>query len=79
MGLSSDNIYRGLSMTRGRPAWFLDIHRELGTNWVAGLFAAAERPAYQHPGAQLTAYLKRNWLLDRNWSLQAGAALHEAP
>ncbi len=79
VGLSSDNVYRGLSMTAGQPAWFLDIHRELGPNWVAGLSAAAERPPYQHPGAQLTAYLQRNWLLDRNWSLQAGAALHDAP
>ena len=79
VGFATDNVYRGLSMTAGRPAWLTDIHRSFGEHWTAGLAASAERPAYQHAGAQLTAYLQRHWLVGDDWALQAAVAFHDSP
>lgn len=79
VGYASDNVYRGLSLSEGRPAWFADLHRSFGTEWVVGLAAAAERPARQSAGARLTAYLERRWQLAPDWAAGIGVAHHESP
>lgn len=79
LGVSSDNLYRGISLTDGRPAWLADLHRDLGADWVIGLGASAERPRGQTAGAQLTAYLDRHWQLDEDWAAQAGIVHYDSP
>jgi hypothetical protein len=79
LGYASDNRYRGLSLTEGRPAWFADLHRGFGTQWLAGLSAAAEHPPGQSAGARITAYLERRWRLDPDWAAGIGIAHHESP
>lgn len=79
IGYAGDNVYRGLSLTGGRGAWFADLHRGFGPDWVAGLAAAAEHPPMQSAGARLTAYLERRWQLGPAWAAAIGAAHHESP
>ncbi|MGA9422440.1 MAG: hypothetical protein WBW61_08750 [Rhodanobacteraceae bacterium] len=78
IGFASDNVYRGLSLTAGRPTWLADLHGVLGSDWVAGLSASAERPLRQSAGAEFVAYVDRNWQLDGDWALQLGVAHHES-
>ena len=79
LGMSSDNVYRGVSLTSGKPAWMLDLHYGVGNQWVAGIGATAERPAGQSAGAQLTVYLDRIWRLNDDWTSKLGLVHYESP
>ncbi|MCQ4165824.1 hypothetical protein [Tahibacter harae] len=79
LGFGSDNVYRGVSQTSGRPSWLADVHYRFDENWTAGLGASAERPQYQSSGAQFTLYLDRLWQLDEDWSAKLGVMHYESP
>lgn len=79
LGVGSDNIYRGISLTDGRPAWLTDLHYDAGNGWGAGLGASAEHLRGQSAGAQLTAYLDRRWQLGDNWVAKAGVVHYDSP
>jgi uncharacterized protein (TIGR02001 family) len=79
LGFGSDNVYRGSSLTDGRPAWLADLHYGIGNEWVVGLGATAERPPWQSAGAQFTAYIDRRWRLDQDWVAKVGVIHYESP
>ena len=79
LGVSSDNLYRGISLTDGRPAWLVDLHYDAGNGWDIGLGASAEHLRQQSAGAQLTAYLDRRWQLDDDWAAKAGIVHYNSP
>jgi uncharacterized protein (TIGR02001 family) len=78
LGFASDNVYRGLSLTADRPTWVLDLHYDLGPDWVAGLGGSAERLTRQSMGAQITAYVDRRWQLDADWAAKIGAVHYDS-
>ena len=73
LGFANDNVYRGISLTAGRPAWLADLHYELGTDWVIGLGGSAERPPRRSASAQVSAYIDRRWQLNEDWAANVGA------
>jgi hypothetical protein len=73
LGFANDNVYRGISLTAGRPAWLADLHYDLGTDWVIGLGGTAERPPTRSASAQVTAYIDRRWQLNEDWASKVGA------
>lgn len=79
VGLASDNVERGYSLTDGRPAWLTDLHYAFDSGWLAGVAAGAERPQAQRPGARVVLYLDRRWRLDDDWSAKAGVAHYDSP
>lgn len=79
IGYASDNVYRGVSLSSGRPAWLADLHYDFGDGWVAGIAGSHERPPFQSPGAQLTVYLDRQWQVDEDWSAKLGLVHYESP
>lgn len=79
LGIGSDNVYRGISLSARRPAWLADLHYGIGTDWTVGLAASQERSPFQAPGAQLTLYLDRRWQLDDDWSAKLGLVHYESP
>lgn len=79
LGYGTDNVYRGVSLSSGRPAWLADLHYGLGTDWIVGLGASQERPPFQDAGAQFTLYLDRRWQLDEDWSAKLGVVHYESP
>lgn len=79
LGVGTDIVQRGSSLTDGRPGWLADLHYVADDDWVAGVAANAERPPMQSAGAQLTAYLDRRWRLDRDWSAKLGVVHYESP
>ncbi|MFI4969080.1 MAG: TorF family putative porin [Lysobacterales bacterium] len=79
LGLASDNVYRGISLNAGRPAWLADLHYAIGPDWVVGIGASSERIHHRAPGAQLTAYLDRRWQVDGDWAAKVGAVHYDSP
>lgn len=79
LGYGTDNVYRGVSLSSGQPAWLADLHYEFGTDWVAGIGASQERPPLQSSGAQFTLYLDRRWQLGEDWSAKLGVVHYESP
>ena len=73
LGFANDNVYRGISLTAGQPAWLADLHYDLGTDWVIGLGGSAERPPRQSASAQVSAYIDRRWQLNEDWAAKVGA------
>ncbi|MGN6519895.1 MAG: hypothetical protein ACTHK2_10785 [Dokdonella sp.] len=78
VGLSSDNLYRGTSLTDGRPAWFADGHCEFADGWVAGASISTVHLPTRGRNAQLGLYLDRRWQLDDDWSAKIGAVHYDA-
>ncbi|GAA0709436.1 hypothetical protein [Dokdonella soli] len=79
LGIASDNIDRGYSLSAGRPAWLADLHYEFGPEWLIGLSASAERPRRQEPGARLAVYIDRRWRVDDVWAAKAGVVHYDSP
>jgi len=78
IGYGSDNVYRGVSLSSGQPAWLADLHYR-GPDWTFGLGATQERPPFQSSGAQFTLYADRHWQLDDDWSAKVGVIHYESP
>jgi uncharacterized protein (TIGR02001 family) len=78
LGMASDNVYRGVSLSAGLPAWLADLHY-IGERWTLGVAAGAERTDYDSPAAQLTFYMDRRWQLDADWSARLGLTHYESP
>lgn len=79
LGLSSDYLERGYSLTAGRPAWLADLHYEFGTAWAIGLGASADRPPGQSASARFNLYIDRRWRLGQNWVAKIGVARYDSP
>jgi hypothetical protein len=78
LGLASDNLYRGISLNAGRPAWLADLHVEFAPGWVAGAGAAAARSAAGTDRPQYDIYLDRRWRLDEAWAAKLGVQRYDA-
>lgn len=79
IGFGTDSIFRGSSLTDGRPGWFGDVHYDDGNGGLLGISANAERPRAQSAGAQFAAYADRRWRLDDDWSAKLGVVHYESP
>ncbi|MBL8298318.1 MAG: hypothetical protein JNN30_08230 [Rhodanobacteraceae bacterium] len=78
VGYGTDNIYRGVSLSSGQPAWLADLHYR-GRDWSIGIGATQERPPFQSSGAQITLYADRRWQFDDDWSAKIGVLHYESP
>jgi uncharacterized protein (TIGR02001 family) len=77
LGLSSENIYRGIAQSEGGVSAFGDIHCTFAQHWVAGIGANTLRPPRNGMDTQFTAYLDRRWRLDDDWSAKLGVIHYE--
>lgn len=72
LGLASDNLYRGLSLSSDQPSWLADLHYTVNPDWVIGIGATAERYRHHAPGTQFTTYLDRRWQVNDEWATKLG-------
>jgi uncharacterized protein (TIGR02001 family) len=79
LGVASDHLERGYSLTAGRPAWLADLHYGFGTDWVVGLGAGADRSPRQSAGTRLNLYIDRRWRLGEDWAAKVGIARYDSP
>jgi uncharacterized protein (TIGR02001 family) len=77
LGLSSENIYRGISLSEGRRSAFGDVHCAFAQNWVAGIGANTVQASRNGADTQFTVYLDRRWRLDDDWSAKLGVIHYE--
>lgn len=80
IAVSSDNVYHGLSQTRGGPALLGDVHYRLDSGWFAGLSAATVN---LHPGpggrVELDLYAGCALTLSRDWTGKFTLLRYEYP
>ena len=78
IGLASDNVERGYSLTDGKPAWLADLHLGIGTAWVAGVSLSAARPPDESATTRAVLYADRRWRIDEDWSAKIGLAHYDS-
>ena len=79
IGLSSDQVLRGVSQSQGQAGLTLDASHRSDTGWALGLGASTlGRDGAGRPSL-LTASLGRHWQLDADWAAQLGAAHYAYP
>ena len=76
----SDNVYRGLTQSRGEASFSADLHWRSAADWYAGM-AIATVNLNPGPGAplELTSYLGRNFSVSPAWSARATLLHYEYP
>jgi hypothetical protein len=77
LGLSSQNIHRGIALSEGRISAFGDLHCPFAEHWVAGIGANTIRTPQGRDDVQVTAYLDRRWRLGDAWSAKLGLIHYE--
>ncbi|HWY24819.1 MAG TPA: TorF family putative porin [Nevskia sp.] len=84
VGLASDYVYRGLTLSANQPAGQLDLHYSgdagAGGNWYAGLWASSVRrlPDYA-TSAEFDPYLGYQRRFAQRWSANLSAVRHQYP
>jgi uncharacterized protein (TIGR02001 family) len=73
LAITSDYVYRGVSLSYGQIAYQAGAHLRLPDQWQIGVWGSTIEN-YFHDGTPIeaTAFLARAWTLDSNWSLRAG-------
>ncbi len=79
LGLASDKVVRGLSLSGGKAALSADVRASTLTGWSASLGLAG--PAYRGGGGEgeVSLALSKSWQADADWTLWAGAARYQYP
>ena len=79
LGLSSDNVFRGLTQSQGDPSVQADGYLT-ATHWFGGLAAeSVKRGGNQTNGAEVIGYLGYQQLLSENWSGALSARHYDYP
>jgi uncharacterized protein (TIGR02001 family) len=69
LGASSDNVFRGLTLSDGKPSVQADLHYYDDQRWFAGLGAATlDLSAGDSTSALLNVYAGYAWPVSTNWS-----------
>lgn len=78
-GVSSDDVFRGLSLTYGNPSFFADVHG-VGTHWLGGVTAQTVRlVARDSTQTQLVADLGYVQPINTDWTTQLNARHYDYP
>ncbi len=77
IGVSSENIYRGIDLGDGEWSGFGDMHYEFSSRWIAGVGASAIRLPGLPEDIQMTLYLDRRWRLAEDWSAKLGVVHYD--
>ncbi len=80
LGLSSDNVYRGLTQSDNQPAGQIDLHYYGRSGWFAGVSAiSVRRDPTDSTTAAFDAYLGYQWRFAQDWSARSSAIHHDYP
>lgn len=77
VGVSTDNLLRGSSLSGERPAWLLDLHCEPAAGWIAGLGASRVHLVGRSANIQWSTYLDRRWQVGEDWAAKVGVAHYD--
>lgn len=73
VAITTDYVYRGVSLSRGRVAYQGGVHIQLPRQWQVGVWGSTFENR-DHVGAPLeaTAFLAHTWTLTPDWNVRAG-------
>jgi len=78
-GISSDNIFRGLTLSHGNPSAFADVHG-IGNHWVGGISAQTVRlVGRDSTQAQLVTHLGYVQPINTDWTAQLNVRHYDYP
>jgi uncharacterized protein (TIGR02001 family) len=73
LAITSDYVYRGISLSYGQVAYQGGVHLRLPSQWKVGVWGSTVENLYGRGSPfEATAFIAHAWTLDANWSLQAG-------
>jgi len=79
VGLSSDNVFRGLTQSQGNPSAQADGYIA-ATHWFGGLAVeSVKRQATQATGAEVIGYVGYQQLLSENWNAALSVRHYDYP
>lgn len=70
IGITSDYVYRGISLSSGNPALQGDIHYRTQGGWVGGIWASRADMTSDEAALEVDLYLGRDWPLGADWDLR---------
>jgi uncharacterized protein (TIGR02001 family) len=80
VGATSDFVYRGLSLTRGRPAAQASLDLEFPTGfYIGGFVASADPNPGPSPPVEFDAWAGRYWRLDNDFSVDLRLSQYTYP
>lgn len=83
LGVTNNDLYRGLSLSSDRPAWLADLRYQIGNEWTFGVSVSAaiadRREGSDSALEQVAVRIDRRWQIDADWSARAGVAHYEEP
>lgn len=80
VGLTSDFVYRGLSLTRGKPTGQASLDVEFANRfYVGGFVAGADPNPGPSPAVELDAWLGRYWRLANDYSFDVRVSQYTYP
>jgi uncharacterized protein (TIGR02001 family) len=80
VGLVSDYVYRGLSLSANDPAGQADLHYRAASGWYAGLWASSVRRLnFYSTSAEFDPYVGWQWRPGGRWSAGLAAVHHDYP
>jgi len=69
LAVTSDYVYRGVSLSRGRAAYQGGVHMRLPANWQVGVWGSTiETANRQRTPIEATAFVARSWSWNNDWS-----------
>jgi uncharacterized protein (TIGR02001 family) len=73
LAVTSDYVYRGISLSYGQVAYQGGVHLRLPSQWQVGIWGSTVENFWGRGDPfEATAFVAHAWTLDANWSLQAG-------
>jgi len=80
IGVTSDYVYRGVSLTTGNPALQADLHYQSRGGWIVGAWGShADLSAGQGAESEIDLYIGRNWKLNPEWELRTTLTHYSYP
>jgi uncharacterized protein (TIGR02001 family) len=80
VGVVSDYVYRGLSLTRGEPALQAGAHYTSLQGWTVGIWGSTvEFNWWDGRTAELDAFASYRWSIDRDWTASVSVTHYAYP
>lgn len=71
VAVTSDYVYRGVSLSRGRAAYQAGAHWQLPAQWRIGVWGSTIEATDRGTPIETAAFAGRAWALTGNWSMRA--------
>lgn len=79
IGVTSDYVYRGISLSAGNPALQGGLHYRVADGWVMGIWGSHTDLSSDDAELEVDLYLSRDWSLNPDWDLRTTLSHYTYP